>query len=289
MLVIVVLWALTAVIFLTGILAAANRINNRVGVINSSLTPINAKLNTVPVLAKVSDAANQIRDAAANLSPTIGRISESASSIDSSLKQVNDSVGPINKAVKQINTSAREINQSVGQIAPTLVSVLGSAKSINALVHSIDGQLAGTLDNVYDIRSRVAVVTGQADDILRNARDIKGDTGFIRNVVGTAPFTGTINGNAYKIETSPILLRSANAGVMREMAAASARQDPAAAQQGLPALDLLPEISALGLPALPVPAPAQQLQSVLTNLLQGLPIVGDTGDLLGLVGAAPPK
>jgi hypothetical protein len=38
MLVIVVLWALTAVIFLTGILAAANRIESRVGVINNALT-----------------------------------------------------------------------------------------------------------------------------------------------------------------------------------------------------------------------------------------------------------
>jgi uncharacterized phage infection (PIP) family protein YhgE len=284
MLVIVVLWALTAVIFLTGILAAANRIESRVGIINSSLTPINSKLNTVPVLTKVTDTANQIRDAAANLSPTIGRIAESASSIDSSLKQVNDSVGPINKSVKQINASVLLINGSVRQIAPNLVTVLGSAKSINGHVHSIDGELAGTLDNVYDIRSHVVVATGQADDIIRTAKDIKGDTGFIRQQVGTAPFTGTVNGNAFGIETSPILLRSSNAGVMREMAAASARQDPAAAQAELPALDLLPQISALGLPALPVPG-VTQLPTLLGNLLQGLPIVGDTGDLLGLMGA----
>jgi len=286
MLVIVVLWALTAVIFLTGILAAANRIESRVGVINSSLTPINSKLNTVPVLAKVSDTANQIRDAATNLSPTIGRIADSASSIDSSLKQVNDAVGPINKSAKQINASVLEIRSSVGTIAPNLVTVLGNAKSINAHVHSIDGELAGTLDNVYDIRSRVAVITGQADDIIRNAQSIKGDTGFISAVVGTAPFTGTVNGDAFGIETTPLLLRSANAGVFREMAATSARQDPAAAQTGLPALDLLPQISALGLPALPA-LPTGQLPSVLGNVLQGLPIVGDTGDLLGLVGAAP--
>jgi len=286
MLVIVVLWALTAVIFLTGILAAANRIESRVGTINSALTPINSKLNTVPVLTSVSNTANQIRDAAQNLSPTIGRIADSASSIDTSLKQVNDAVGPINKSAKQINGSVLDINKAVGTIAPNLVMVLGSARSINSYVHSIDGELAGTLDNVYDIRSRVVVVTGQADDVIRTAQGIKGDTGFIRQQVGTAPFTGTVNGNAFGIETSPILLRSGNAGVLREMAAASARQDPAAAQMGLPALDLLPQISALGLPALSLPSPVQ-LPSVLGNLLQGLPIVGDTGDLLGLVGVAP--
>lgn len=286
MLVIVILWALTAVIFLTGILAAANRIESRVGVINSSLTPINTKLNTVPILTKVSDTANQIRDAAANLSPTVGRISDSASSIDSSLKQVNQAVGPINQSAKQINASVLEINRSVGQIAPNLITVLGNARSINGYVHSIDGELAGTLNNVFDIRSRVALATGQADDVIRTARDIKGDTGFVRNIVGTAGFPGTINGNAFGIETSPILLRSANAGVMREMAAASARQDPAAAQAALPALDLLPQISALGMPALPA-LPTGQLPSVLGNILQGLPVLGDTGDLLGLVGAVP--
>ncbi len=284
MLVIVIFWALLAVIFLTGILASANRIENRVGVINSEVGPISNKLDTVPILAKVQDTANQIRDAASNLSPTIGRIVDSASSIDSSLKQVNDAVGPINKSAKAINGSVLDINKAVQTIGPNLVTVLGNARSINAHVHSIDGRLAGTLDNVYDIRSRVVLVTGQADDINNSARTISHDTTFIKNIVGTAGFIGTINGNAYGIETSPILLRAGNAGVLREMAAASARQDPVAAQAGIPALDLLPQISALGLPALPA-LPTGDLTSTLTNLLQGLPVLGDSGDLLSQVVA----
>lgn len=285
MLVIVILWALTAVIFLTGILAAANRIESRVGVINSSLTPINSKLNTVPVLTKVEDTANQIRDAASNLSPTIGRIADSAARIDVTLKNVGDTVGPINKSAKSINASVLTINAAVKTIGPNLVTVLGNARSINSTVHSIDGQLAGTLDNVYDIRSRIVTGTNQADDINRSAKTIHGDTTTIRNAVGTAPFTGTVNGNAYGIETSPLLLRASNAGVMREMIAASGRQDPAAAQMSLPALDLLPEISALGLPALSLPT--TPLQSVLGNLLQGVPLLKDTGDILGGLAPAP--
>lgn len=284
MLVIVILWALTAVIFLTGILAAANRIESRVGIINSSLTPINSKLNTVPVLTQVQDNANQIRAAASNLSPTIGRIADNASSIDASLKSVKDSVGPINNSAKQINASVLEINKAVQTIGPNLSTVLGNAKTINATVHSIDGELAGTLDNVYDIRARVVTVTGQADDINRSAKTIDGDTTVISNAVGTAPFRGTVNGNAYAIEQNPLLLRSGNAGVMKEMILASARKDPAAAQQGIPAFDLLPQISALGLPALP-PLPTTALPSVLGNLLQGLPVLSDTGDLLGQVVA----
>ncbi|HET9257322.1 MAG TPA: hypothetical protein VFO16_19270, partial [Pseudonocardiaceae bacterium] len=102
---IVILWALTAVIFLTGILAAANRIESRVGVINSELTPINKKLNTLPVLNNIADNAKQIREAAANLSPTIGHITGSARRIDDSLKSVNEKVGSIDESSKQINAS----------------------------------------------------------------------------------------------------------------------------------------------------------------------------------------
>lgn len=284
MLVIVILWALTAVIFLTGILAAANRIESRVGQINSSLTPINSKLNTVPILTKVSDTANQIRDAASNLSPTIGRIADSASSIDASLKQVGDTVGPINKSAKQINVSVLAINKAVGTIGPGLANVRGLTGTINASVHSIDGELSGTLNNVYDIRGRVALVTGQADDILRTARQIHGDTSSISSIVGVSGIPRTVNGNAHAIETTPILLRSANAGVLREMAAASARQDPAAGQAILPNLDLLPQISALGLPELPALATGP-VPSMLTSLLNQLPVLGDTGDLLSQVVA----
>ncbi|MDQ2883250.1 MAG: hypothetical protein M3Y48_19295 [Actinomycetota bacterium] len=286
MLVIVILWALIAVIFLTGTLAAANRIESRVGQINTSLTPINSKLNTVPVLAKVSDSANQIRDAAANLSPTIGRIADSASGIDTSLKQVNDAVGPINKSAKAINASVQQIGQSVGTIGPGLANVRGLTGTINASVHSIDGELAGTLNNVYDIKGRAVLINDEADDVIRSVRGIKGDTASISAIVGVAGIPRTINGNAFGIETSPILLRLGNAGVFREMAAASARQDPTSAQAILPTLDLLPQISALGLPELPA-LTGGPLPSMLTSLLQQLPVLGDTGDLLS--GVVAPK
>jgi hypothetical protein len=70
------------------------------------------------------------------------------------------------------------------------------------------------------------------------------------------------------------------------MNAASGAQGPAA-QAGLPALDLLPPVPTLALPALPLPSSAEQLTSELSKALLGLPVLSDTGDLLGLVGAAP--
>lgn len=122
MLAIIVLWALTAVIFLTGILATANRIDSRVHVINNALTPTAHKLTTLPVLNNIASNATQIRDAAANLSPTIGRIAGSAASIDDSLKSVDNTVPSINKSAKQINASVSGIRGSVDSIASALGS-----------------------------------------------------------------------------------------------------------------------------------------------------------------------
>src|SRR5918997_6154324 len=88
MLVIVIFWALLAVLLLTGILSTANRIESRVGVINERVEPINSELDVVPILASVQDTANQIRDAAVPLTGIVGNVANSASSIDRTAKQI---------------------------------------------------------------------------------------------------------------------------------------------------------------------------------------------------------
>ncbi len=280
MLVIVIFWALFAVLLLTGIISTANRIESRVGVINSSVTPINSELDTVGVLTQVQDTAGQIRDSAAPLTGIIGNVVNSASSIDASAKQILDSAQSINTSAKQINSSAVEINKSVHSIAPQLVTILASAESINHTAHAIGGNFIQVVDLVYDIKTRIVLASVQVDDIIRSAQGILGDLDF------TSKQVDLINNNATGIETSPLLLRFGNAGVMREMIKAGA-QGPAP-QAGLPNFDLLPQIPALGLPALPVPS-ITQLPSDLGKALLGLPLLSDTGDLLGLgvVGAAP--
>lgn len=279
MLVIVIFWALFAVLLLTGILSTANRIESRVGVINGEVSPINNKLDIVPILAQVSDTAVQIRDAAAPLTGTIQNVVGSAASIDVSAKQILGSAQAINTSAKAINGSVLEINTSVHSIAPQLVTILASAQSINGSVHTINGSFDGIVANVYDIKGRIVLASAQVDSVIRFVQGIKGDTSFISNQVDE------INENAYEIETSPLLLNQGNSGVMREMILASSGQGPAP-QAGLPALDLLPQLPSLGLPAIPLPLTGE-IPFDLSKLLQGLPLLGNTGDLLGLVGSAP--
>ncbi|HEV7450867.1 MAG TPA: methyl-accepting chemotaxis protein [Pseudonocardiaceae bacterium] len=280
MLVIIIFWALFAVLLLTGILSTANRIESRVGVINSEVTPINNKLDVVPVLANVQDTANQIRDAAAPLTGIIGNVVTSASSIDTTAKQILGSAESINKSAKSIDAQVIEINPTVKSILSSITSIDASANEIHDSVVTIGGSFIGVVDDVYDIKSRIVLASVQVDAAIRYVQGIDLDTTSILDRVIK------IVGNSDRILTkSPLILNSANAGVMREMIAASARQGPGH-QAGLPAFDLLPQIPQLGLPTLPA-LPTRQLPLDLSKLLQGLPVLGDTGDLLGLVGTTP--
>ncbi len=279
MLVIIIFWALFAVLLLTGILSTANRIESRVGVINDSVTPIDSKLDDVVVLNQVQDTAVQIRDAAAPLSGIIGNVATSAASIDNSAKQIVGSAQSINTSAKTINAAVLEINESVSSIAPALESVLGSAQSINATVNEIDGTLFEVADLVYDIKTEVVLINANATDIIRSANGILGDLDSVIVQVDL------INNNAQGIASSPLVMNAGNAGVMSEVIKASSRQGPAA-QTGLPALNLLPAVPALGIPAMPLP-PVAQLPLDLSKTLQGLPLLSDAGNVLNLVSAAP--
>ncbi|MGH3836340.1 MAG: hypothetical protein ACRDSF_11640 [Pseudonocardiaceae bacterium] len=281
MLVIIIFWALFAVLLLTGILSTANRIESRVGVINDSVTPINSKLDTVAVLTQVQDTALQIRDAAAPLTGIIDNVVNSASSIDNSAKSILGSAESINASVKTINASVLEINTSVQSIAPALETILASATEINATVNQIGPNFVQVVDLVYDIKTRIVVASTQVDDIIRSVNGILGDFDSVIVQVDL------INNNAQGIASSPLIMNSGNAGVMSEMIKVSAGQGPAP-QAGLPTFDLLPAVPALGIPALPLP-PTGQLPLDLSKTLQGLPLLSDAGNVLSMVGGSAPK
>ncbi len=280
MLVIIIFWALFAVVLLTGIISTANRIENRVGVINNSVTPINSKLDTVTVLTQVQDTAGQIRDAAAPLTGIIGNVVNSASSIDTTAKQILSSAESINRSAKSINVQVQEINPLVRSIEATVGTIDTSARSINASARTISANFIDIVDLGYDIKTRVTIASAQADDIIRETQGIEADLDDVLALVVR------IENNATGIASSPLIMNAGNGGVMREMAlAASGGRDPAA-QAGLPAFDLLPAVPALGIPALPLP-PMGQLPLDLSKTLQGLPLLSDAGNVLSLVGAAP--
>lgn len=274
MLVIIVIWALAAVLMLTSTLGAANRIEQHVDSINSDVGPIDAELDTVPVLVEVSQTAAQIREAAAPLSGQLANVVEDVGSIDASAKTILTSASTINGAVKTINTSANEINGSVQEIGSTLNAIESSANEINGSVDSINGSFVGINNSVQRIQNNLVSTSNQVDVLTGQIQGIKVDTGTI------SPLVDQINANAEAIRASPVVLNPANAAVMHQAIMASTLTPPGTA--GVPEVSgLLPELEGLAAP-LPVVPLTEPLPLLGLPLLE-LPLLGDTGSLLSSV------
>jgi outer membrane murein-binding lipoprotein Lpp len=276
MLVIIVFWALSAVLMLTGTLGAANRIEERVNHINGDVGPINEKLDTVAILTKVSKSAADIRTAAAPLTGGLGKVVDDVGSIDTSAKSILVSANEINAKVKTIHTSASEINGSVHTIGPSIFTIEGTANQIGKSVDTIHGSFVGINNYVQHIQNNLVLTSKQVDTLNIQVAQLKSDTGTI------SPLVDQINANAIAIRASPVVLNPANAAVMHQTIAASQMAPPGVA--GVPNVaGLLPQLGGLTggpLPLVPLTGPLPLLGLPLLNL----PLLGDTGSLLSLVG-----
>ncbi|MGH4013870.1 MAG: hypothetical protein ACRDSL_08050 [Pseudonocardiaceae bacterium] len=274
MLVIIIVWALSAVLMLTSTLGSAQSIEKKVDRINSDVGPIDTELDTVPVLVEVSSTAEAIREAAAPLSGGLGNVVDDVGSIDASAKDILVNATSINGLVKTINTSANEINGSVNQIGPKLNTIEGTANEINGSVDSINGSFVGINGFVQRIQNNLVLTSKQVDVLNGQVVQLKSDTGTI------SPLVDQINANAIAIRASPVVLNPANAAVMHQTVAASALAPPGTA--GVPVVGgLLPQLEGLSGP-LPV-VPLTDTLPLLGLPLLDLPLLGDTGSLLSLV------
>lgn len=269
MLVIIVFWALSAVLMLTSTLGNADKILERVNSINADVGPVNKKLDTVPILVDVTNNARAIRAAAAPLTGQLGSVVTDVGSIDTSAKSILVSANEINGKVKTINASATDINGQVHQIGSRLTTIKGTANEINGTVHSIGGSFVAINALVQQIQNDLVLTSKQVDQLTGQIQGIRSDTDTI------SPLVDKINGNAVRIRNSPIVLSPTNGAVMQQMAIASQMQPPGTA--GVPDLSsILPQLQGLHVGPLPV-VPLTNPLPLLGIPLQNLPLLGDTG------------
>ncbi len=275
MLVFIILWALTAVLFLASTLGSASRIDEKVVSIRNDITPIDTELDTVSTLVTVEKTAADIREAAAPLTGGLGQVVTDVGTIDASAKTILTSATEINGKVKTINASANEINGAVNTITSALSSIEGTANSINGTVDEINGSFVAVTNLVVDIQDNLVGISRQVDVLNGQVTQLKSDTGTI------SPIVDQINANAQAIRNSPVVLDSRNAAIMHQTIMASSLAPPGTA--GVPVLgDLLPQLQGLGGP-LPQVSLNEPLQ-LLGISLQDLPLLGDVGNLLSLGG-----
>ena len=140
-LIIVIAWALTAVVMLTRTLVSAEQIDRKVNSITGNLHEVERETDVVSELVKTEKTSAAILDAA---SPLTGM-----------LKVVDD-------AAKNIDVTAKRIDPN--------------AKSINSTVVSINGHVANILSTARSIENTLKTITGQAVTIRQTVDTIKSDT-----------------------------------------------------------------------------------------------------------------
>lgn len=174
-LVLVLAFALFAVIMLTNTTVQATQIDDRVKKIRGEVGQIDTELTNVPQLDQTAVTAGEIDVATKNLDRQAGEIVAAAQSID--------------RTVASILSNATSINSSVGSINPTLSSIQG-------VVRSIDGGSLGSRTGVAGINTRVR-------DVRFAVAGIKGDTGSVLSQVGVGhggPGGLSIHGHANSID-----------------------------------------------------------------------------------------
>jgi SMC interacting uncharacterized protein involved in chromosome segregation len=167
-LIIVIAWALSAVLVLTRTLVAAQEINNKVTVITSKLAATKGDTSYVAQLNQTENTANQILTAAA---PLTGQLAV----VQSTAAHIQQEVDGITPPVQDINGTVHQIQPKVAQI---LNVVNGGPTSIAAQLAAIrGGQSSVILTDVQRIKS-------DTTSIITNAQTIDINLCHIDNLLG---------------------------------------------------------------------------------------------------------
>ena len=157
-LVVVIVWALAAVLMLTGTLVNAREINDAVPLINSQVLPIDEDLDNVELAEETARLTEQIREAAAPLSDQADRILQVAGNIDRNAASILVTARAINDTANTINGNVLSINDTVGAINSNVVSINGRVDSIGGSVASIGSRVSTVGGNVGSINARVGSI-----------------------------------------------------------------------------------------------------------------------------------
>lgn len=140
-LIIVIAWALTAVVMLTRTLVSAQQIDKRVDSITNSLAEVSDETALVAELQKTEVTAAAILDAAAPLTGMLADVDELAANIDVTAKSIAPNANSIDQTVVSINGHVGNILATARNIDNTLVTATNQATSIRT---SVDGIKADT-------------------------------------------------------------------------------------------------------------------------------------------------
>lgn len=174
-LVIVVTWALAAVLMLTRTLVSANSIDGHVVTIKDEVGGIDGNLDFVALAVTTAEVADQINTAAKPLAAQLEEVVAVAGSIDRNAVSILDTATEINGNVKDINTTALAINSTVKSINSNVREINASARAINANARAINASVLSINANAVSIGATVDSINGNLAGVLGVVRSINGD------------------------------------------------------------------------------------------------------------------
>ena len=181
-LVLVIAFALYAVIMLSRTTLAAKQIDDRVRVIVTEVGPGSnvSRLDETQKLNTIGQTAEDILVAAKNLSGQAQTIIETAKSID-------NTVSAILANANEINSTVRSINATASALLPTVRTIHGdgSDDNITGGVDLINRQAgpAGVISGTIDIQTAAGLTTFGKNPAL-NANSVPGIRGDLNAVLG---------------------------------------------------------------------------------------------------------
>ncbi|MBW3576246.1 MAG: hypothetical protein KY462_00610 [Actinobacteria bacterium] len=213
-LVIVIAWALAAVLMLTGTLLSARQIDDRVVTITSEVSAIDENTDAIQLTQQTIEISGNILTEVQPLSGQAGQVVTAANDIAGNLGSINSTAGEINGKVNQINASVNSIGASVRSVGASVNSIHGNVRAILATVNSIACGSNGPNPGITDLnrirqvcgRNGVPGINNRVVEILGLVRGIKADTDAILLEVGPGHINQglkTIHGHANSIDCSP--------------------------------------------------------------------------------------
>jgi hypothetical protein len=214
---ILIAWALTAVLLLTGTLINAREIDRRVLYINQQLSPINADTADIALAGKTVGISHNILTAAAPLASGFTKINASVIDINnvvqhilSTAQAINVKVKGIGATVAPIHSTVLSINKDVStSITPDLTTVGADVGTIHSTVVSIQSRASSILGTASNIKSLIITINGDVDsvnaavDATSNSNNIFNDFNGINLLVGNdggVMGEQTINAHANSID-----------------------------------------------------------------------------------------
>jgi hypothetical protein len=163
-------------------------------------------LFAVIILTWTTLSASQIDDRVKRIRGEVGRVDEELTNVPQ-LDQTSATAGEIDTATRNLSRQADEIKVTAQSIDRTDSSILSNATSINSTVGSIQGTLGAIQPLVRRIDAGVAEINAEVLRIRGAVEGIKGDTGSVVAEVGVGHAGGSsIHGHANNIDCAPALV-----------------------------------------------------------------------------------